>query len=114
LQQLAHARLAVLGFLHREHDEVEGAWIHAVGGGGGDAPRQAPRAHLDQAFASLGRHAHRDALGIDELGGGGAAHQRRVVAREGELGAQQRAVRGAEDEDVACHVPAPGICRLTG
>jgi hypothetical protein len=104
LQQLAHARQPVLRFLHRQHGEIEAARVHTVGGRGRNAPRHRARPDLDQALASLYRHAHDDALGIDELRGGRAADEHDVVPGEGHPGTHQGAIGGAENQDLAWHL----------
>ena len=66
-------------------------------------PGSVLRVDLDQALAPLHRHAHDRALRVDELGFLRQAHERHVVAGERELHAEQRAVGGAQDENLASH-----------
>ena len=73
-------------------------------------PRQLARVDLDRVLAALDRHAHAKALGIDQVGLGGQAHQLNLVPAEQQLGGQQRPVGRAHDQDVVSRrhsEPAP-------
>jgi hypothetical protein len=67
--------------------------------------------HFGQAFATLDRQAHAHAAAVDGVGFRGQADELHVVAAERELGAEQGAVGGAENQDVACfhNVKSEGV-----
>jgi len=64
------------------------------------------RVDLDQAFTAFDRHAHLGAFLVDQLDLGGEADELDAVPGEREFRAQQRTVRGAQNENVVfgfCH-----------
>ena len=100
VEELAHPRRAVLGFLHREGDEVEIRGVRFPGGGARQAARELAGIDLHEVVPTLHRHPYPLPFPVDELGFVGEADEGRGMARRAELDAEQRPVRGAHDHDV--------------
>ena len=60
------------------------------------------RIDLDQPFPAFDWHAHPRTFLVDELDFGRQANELDVVPGERELSAQERTVRGAQNENVVC------------
>ena len=103
IEQLAHASGAVLRLLHAEHYEVVAAKLDRGRNVGRELAGQLARIDFDQALAALHREAHAGAFLIDEFRLGGNADELHVMAREQQLGREQRAVRSPKDQDVVGH-----------
>ena len=99
IEQLAHAGRAILRLLHRQRDEIVVGRIERRGAAGGQFARQLARIDFDQPFAALDRHAHDGAFVVDQIRFGGQADQINIMPGERELGAEQRAVRRAHDQN---------------
>src|SRR5262249_33287782 len=93
----------VLGLLHGEHDQVERSWIHLLRRGRGKRARQFLRFYVEQRLPTFDRNAHQGPVTIYQLGGGPGADERDVVPGHQQLGGQQRAVGGPQNEDVVFH-----------
>ena len=100
-QQLAHAGRAVLRLLHGQADQVEVSGIHVARARGGDPAGQLARIDLDLLRAASNGHAHAKALAVDQVRFGRQAHELHLVPREQQLGCEQGAVGGAQDQDLA-------------
>jgi hypothetical protein len=114
IQQLAHAGRAVLRLLHGQPDQVVIAGLHASGAARGDLASQFARIDLDRILAAADRHAHAEALGVDQVGLGRQADQVHRMASEQHLGGEQRPVRRAHDHDLVRHfhsLAISGDCR---
>ena len=100
IQQLAHTGGAILRLLHGKPDEVVVGRIDVAGTGGGHLAGQLARVDLDRVFPALDRHAHAEALRVDQVRLHGQTHQLHLMAAEQQLGGQQRPVGRAHDQDV--------------
>src|SRR5262249_12578054 len=92
---------------HAEHDEVIDAGIDLVGRARRKRPRQGLRRDLEQRFATADREAHPGPFTPEQLCRAPGAHQRDPVPVHQQLGAEQGAVMGPENENVVCHLHHP-------
>ena len=104
VEQFAHAGRAVLRLLHRKADQVV---VLRVRPPSARRPRPCRAAcavsSSDRVLAALHRQPHAEAFGVDQVRLGRQADMVHVVPAEQHLGAEQRAVGRAQDEDVVRH-----------
>jgi len=103
VQQFAHAGRAVLRLLHRQRDQIVVRRVGRLRPACGKLSGHLARVEFDQALASLHRHAHTDAFGINEIRLGRQADQLDRVPGEQQLGAQQGPVGSTQDQDLVFH-----------
>src|SRR5207253_4788769 len=90
-------------FLHAEHNEIELAWIDVVRCRGRKRTRKVLRGHVEQRLPAFNRESDDGPFAINQVGRWFRADERNRVAGHQELGREQRAVGGAENEYVSFH-----------